>query len=139
MGSEDQDLTIHSKKSRRNSHHSKGKHFHQKYNTRRDLSKLICYTCDEKVHFARDCPRSKNSSHKKKGNKRIHHAHAAKDDEPSTKRIRQESDDSSSDKEYVLISSLTGNITHGRNDWLIDSGYSKHMTIFKEYFVKLYE
>ena len=49
-----------------------------------------------------------------------------KDDEPSIKRIRQESDDSSSDEEYVLISTLTGNITHGSNDWLIDSGASKY-------------
>ena len=31
------------------------------------------------------------------------------------------------------------NITHGRNDWLIDSGASKHMTGFKESFVKLLE
>ena len=31
------------------------------------------------------------------------------------------------------------NITHGRNDWLIDSGASKHMIGFKESFVKLSE
>ena len=30
-----------------------------------------------------------------------------------------------------------GTITHGSNDWLIDSGASKHMTGFKESFVKL--
>ena len=89
------------------------------------MSKYVCYTCDEKGHFSRDCPKNKSSSHKKKGNKRRHHAHAVEDDEPSTKRIRQESDE-----EYVLISALTGNITHGSNDWLIDSGASKHMTGF---------
>ena len=76
-------------------------------------------------------------SHKKKGNKRIHHAHAAEDDEPSTKRTRYESEDSSSEEEYVLISTLTGNITHGSNDWLIDSGASKHVIGFKEFFVRL--
>ena len=103
----------------------------------RDMSKYICYTCDERGHFAKDCPRNKSSSHKKKGNKRRHHAHAAEDDEPSAKRIRQESDDSSSDEEYVLISALTGTISHGSNDSLIDSGASKHMTGFKESFVKL--
>ena len=32
-----------------------------------------------------------------------------------------------------------GNITHGSNDWLIDSGASKHMTRFKESFVRLSE
>ena len=43
-----------------------------------------------------------------------------------------ESEDSSSEDEYVLISALTSNITHGSDDWLIDSGASKHMTGFKE-------
>ena len=32
-----------------------------------------------------------------------------------------------------------GTITDGNNDWLIDHGASKHMTEFKESFVKLYE
>ena len=74
-----------------------------------------------------------------KDNKRRHHAHTAEDDEPPRKRFKQETKDSSSDKEYVLISSLTGNVTHGSDDWLIDSGASKHMTRFKESFVKLYK
>ena len=38
-----------------------------------------------------------------------------------------------------MISALIGTITHGSNDWLIDSGASKHMTGFKESFVKLSE
>ena len=38
-----------------------------------------------------------------------------------------------------MISTLTRNITHGSNDWLIDSGASKHITRFKESFVKLSE
>ena len=74
----------------------------------------------------------------KKSNKRRHHAHAAEDDEPSRKRSKYESEDSSSEDEYVLISTLTGNITHGSDDWIIDSGASKHMG-FKEYFVRLSE
>ena len=86
----------------------------------------------ERGHFARDCLRNKSSSHKKKGNKRRYHAHVAEDDEPSTKRNKQVSDDSSSDEECVLISTLMRTITHGSNDWLIDSGASKHMTRFKE-------
>ena len=70
----------------------------------------------------------------KKRNKKRHHAHAIEDDEPSRKRSRYESEHSSRKDEYVLISSLTGNITHGSDDWLIDNGASKYMTRFKEYF-----
>ena len=130
---------IHSNKSRRISHHSRGKNFHQKYNTGKYWSKLRCYTCDERWHFAKFYPRNNIKSHKKKGNKRRHHAHAIEDDEPSTKRTGQDSDDSSSDDEYVLICALTGTITHGSNDWLIYSGASKHVMRFKEYFLKLLE
>ena len=83
--------------------------------------------------------RNKDRYLKKKGNKKRHHANTAKDDEPPKNIIKQESDDSSSDEEYVLISALTENITHGSNDWLINSGASKHMTGFKESFVKLLE
>ena len=103
------------------------------------MYKYIFYTCDERGHLARDFPRNKDRSHKRKGNKKRHHAHAAEDDEPSKKRIKQDSDDSSSDEEYVLISTLMGNITHGSNDWIIDSGASKHMTGFKESFARLSE
>ena len=38
-----------------------------------------------------------------------------------------------------MIFTLTGNITHGSTDWLIDSGASKYMTGFKESFLKLSE
>ena len=93
MGSEDQALTVHSKKSIRRPHYSKGKDSHP----RRDISKLRCYTCDEIGNFAKYYPKNKNQSHKKKGNKRRHHAHAAEDDEPSKKRTRYESEDSSSE------------------------------------------
>ena len=39
----------------------------------------------------------------------------------------------------MLISALTRTVTHGSNDWLIDSGASKHMMRLKESFVKLSE
>ena len=98
MGSEDQALTVHSKKGRRNSHYSKGKNSHS--NNRKDLSRLRCYTCDERGHFAKESPpRNKNNSHKKKGNKRRHHTHAMEDDETSKKKTRYESEDSSSEDE----------------------------------------
>ena len=61
MGTEDQGLTVQSKKKR--TKHHRGKHSHQKKNTRKsnkDLSKYICFTCDERGHLARDCPRNKN-------------------------------------------------------------------------------
>ena len=134
MGSEYQALTAHTKKTRRDHHHSKGKIS----NSRKDLSTIRCYTCDEKGHISKYFP-NKGNSKKKKGNTIRHHAHATEDYEPSIKRIRQESDDSSSDEEYVLISALTGTVSHGSNDWPIDSGASKHMTGFKESFVKLSE
>ena len=102
MGSEDQALTVHSKKGRRNPHHSKGKKFYHKDNNRKDLSRLRCYTCDEIGHFVKDCPKNKVHSHKKKGNKRRHHAHAGEDDEPSKKRTRYESEDSSSEDELLM-------------------------------------
>ena len=104
--------------------------------SRKNFSRSRCYTCDEVGNFVKDCPKRQN---KKKGNMRRHHAHAVEDDEPSTKRNKQASDDSSSDEEYGLTSALTGTITHGNNDWLIDSGASKYMTRFKESFVKLFE
>ena len=117
MGSEYQALIVHSKKIRRDHHHPKGKHSHQN-NSRR--TQLICFTCDEIGHYAKNCPRNKINSQKQK-NKRKHHAHTAEDDEPPRKRIKEESEDSSSDEEYLLISSLLRTVTHGSNDCLIDT------------------
>ena len=134
MGSEYQGLTVHSRKGRREKHHHQGKHSHKK-----GSSKLRCYTCDEIGHFARNYPMNKNGSKNKKNSKRKHHAHTAEDDDPPRKRVKQESEDSSSEDEYVMIFALTGTVTHGRKDWLIDSGASKHMTSFKESFEKLSE
>jgi len=64
----------------------------------------------------------------KKGGKR-HHVHTDEDvDTP--KKVSKE--DESSDEEYVLISSLTGIVTHGSDIWLVDSGASKHMIGYKD-------
>ena len=75
MGSEDQALIVQSKKSR--TYHHRGKHSLQKNNnikSNKYFSKFIFYTCDERGHLARDCPRSKYRSHNRKGNKKRHHA-----------------------------------------------------------------
>ena len=88
MASEDQALTVHSKKIKMGYHHHKGKHPHQKYNPRRYnryLSSIKCFTCDEKGHISINYPRNKGGSQKEKKYKRRHHAHAAEDDEPSKK------------------------------------------------------
>ena len=89
MGSEDKYLIVRSKSSRTNYH--KGKPSHQKDNLRKsnkDLSKIRCYTCDEKGNYARECPRNKSGSQKKKGSKKRHHAHTTEDDEPPRKKVK---------------------------------------------------
>ena len=121
MGSEDQALTVHSKKSKRISHHSRSKHFH-KNNTRKDLSRSRCYTCDEIGHYARNCPMNKNGSKKKKNSKRRHHSHTTEDDDPPRKRVKLESEDSSSEDEYVLIFTLMGTVTHEAKIGLLTVG-----------------
>ena len=106
MGSEYQALMVHSKSTKRRSHHPRGKHYH-KDNTRKYFFRFICYTCDEARHYAKNCPKKQKLT--KRRNKRRHHAHVVEDDEPSRKRSRYESEDSSSEDEYVLISTLIGN------------------------------
>ena len=86
-----QTLMVHTRKNSKNKdkfHHNNKKDKKLK-NTKRDTSNIRCYTCDEKGHFARDCPIKK----------RRHHAHVVEDDEPTNKRFRREKDDS--DEEYV--------------------------------------
>ena len=97
-----------------NFHHNKKKDNKAK-KTKRYISNIRCFTCDENGHLERDCPIQK----------RRHHSHIAEDDEPTKKIFKREKDDS--DEEYVLISALTCTISHGSNDWLGDSGAYKHM------------
>ena len=84
MGSEDQALTVHSKSTKRRSRRPRGKHYH-KDNSRKYFSRVICYTCDEAGHYAKNCPKKQKIT--KMSNKRRHHAHAAEDDEPSKKEL----------------------------------------------------
>ena len=61
--------------------------------------------------------------------KKRHHAHTTEYDEPKKKFIREKD---GSNEEYVLILAFTSTISHGINDWLVDSGASKHMMGYKE-------
>ena len=79
---------------------SQNKKDNKQKKTKRDPSNVRCYTCDEKGHFARDCPIGK----------RRHHDHIVEDYEPTNKRFIWEKDDS--DEEYVLTTTLTGTLSH---------------------------
>ena len=123
----DKALIVHHNKKKeknKNFHHNKKKDKKQK-KTKRDLSNVQCYTCDEKGHFAIYYP----------SKKKRHHAHIVEDNEPANKKFRREKDDS--DEEYMLIPTLTSTISHGSNDCLVDSGASKHITGYKESFVNM--
>ena len=85
----------------------------------RDFSSYQCYHCDKMGHIARRCP-ARREEYKRK-NKR-HHAHAVEDEEPPTKMIKEQIED------YVLISALSGSISHGEDTLFIDSGASKYVT-----------
>ena len=83
----------------KNFHHNKKKEKKPKKN-KIYTSNVRCYTCDEKEHFARDCPIRK----------RRHQAHVAEYDEPTNTGFIREREDSG--EEYVLISTLTDTISH---------------------------
>ena len=65
MGSEYQALLVHSKShsktSKRRSHFQRGKSYHKK-----DLSRVICYTCDEEGHYVKTYPNKPNPTKKRK-------------------------------------------------------------------------
>ena len=77
-------------------------------------------------HIAIYCPLNKDQSEKKN---RKYHAHASEENELDKERIIENEDSS---EEHVLISTLTREITHGSDTWIIDSGASKHMTGHKD-------
>jgi hypothetical protein len=131
---ENQALATHARKgkSKKEVHsHKKSQGSQKTQKFQKDYSNYRCYICQKMGHIAINCPHSKDQVRKEKYKR--HHAHATKDDEPDQKRAKE--DDSS--EEYVLISTLTGTVTHGSDTWLIDSGASKHMTGYKDSFSEL--
>ena len=77
-------------------------------------------------HIARNCHLKEEQF--KKRNKNFH-AHAVEDDDPIEEKTNEDED---SNEEYVLISSLTGSVSHGSDTWLVDNGASKHMIGYKD-------
>ena len=78
-----QSLTVHTrknfkKKEKNEAFHHNNKKDKKSKKTKRDTSNVRCCTCDEKGHFARDCPIRKSG----------HHAHIIEDDEPTNKRFK---------------------------------------------------
>ena len=78
-------LTTHTRK-KENHHHNKRKDHHHKIpkKSRKDPFNIRCYTYDENGTYSKDFPRNKDSFNKK-SNKKTHHAHTVKDDEPTIK------------------------------------------------------
>ena len=61
---------------------------------------------------------------------KIFQAHAAEDSDQEVEEKAKKDEDSS--EEYVLISALTGSVSPENDNWLVDSGASKHMTGYKD-------
>ena len=57
-------------------------------------------------------------------------AHAAEDSDEGVEEEEKKDEDSS--EEYVLISSLTGSVSPGNDNWIVYSVSSNHMTGFKD-------
>ena len=86
-----------------------------------DMSKIICYTCNNPGHYSKDC-----LSEKRKG--RYHASTAEASEAPLGKRTRESNSAEQKKKQIILISALTGSITNNKETWLVDSGASRHMT-----------
>jgi hypothetical protein len=84
-----------------------------KFNHKKDMSKVQCFGCHEYGQYKKDCPKLT------KKRKEIHHASIVNDEEPSKKYKHEEA-------YFSYYSALTGSLEDDM--WLIDSGASRHIT-----------
>jgi hypothetical protein len=125
---ENQALEAHTRKGNIKKEDNPHRNFQKTQKIQKDYSSYKCYILQKMGHIVRNCPHTKD--HIRKGKYKTHHSHATEDDEPIQKKEKE--DDSS--EEYVLISSLTGIVTHGSDTWIIDSGASNKMSGYKVLF-----
>jgi hypothetical protein len=88
--------------------------------------KIKCFSCNKLGHFARDCWYRKKNPRKGK-----HHASTAEDNE-SKRKQKSPPNESENRKEYYIVFALSSSVFTGPKTWLVDSGASKHMTVYKE-------
>jgi hypothetical protein len=86
------------------------------------MTRVKCFNCQRKGHFARDCPKIR------KGHKGKYHASIVAEDESRRTKTKGASSNQETRREYYLISTLFGSLTNGDESWLVDSGASRHMT-----------
>jgi hypothetical protein len=72
-----------------------------------DMSKVKCFNCQRKGHFARDCPKIR------KGNKGKYCASIVVEDESQRTKTKEASSNQETKREYYLISALSGSLTNG--------------------------
>jgi hypothetical protein len=81
-----------------------GKHSHPHSH----LSKVRCFNCNKRGHYAKDC-RNPPSQQKRKG--RFHASVATEEEEPQRKRTRDVTKEQEQRRESYLVSALSGAFT----------------------------
>jgi len=128
---ENQDLSSHAKRGRRN-RRSFSRAFKDKKNSTtpsheqiKDISRIQCFRSDKYGHIARNYPTRKKGSQ--------HASIADVDTEPPQR------DEDIKDEAFFFISTLSCTVPTDIDIWLIDSGASRHMTIYREHLTDLVE
>ena len=95
--------------------HAKKKEFTKNF----DKSKVKCFYCGKRGHFARECNKNKKDEEK-------FHASTVIEETPKTNAPEEKET-----REYYLISTLSRYIITREYTWMIDNGASKNMSWFK--------